>query len=164
MRVLSPAGSGGAVQPDAAVCGTASWHEGRRARGHQTVQEDHYQLLPALPGRALLLDHTHQVRTHLNTHTGVCLVCDLRLWTVKLLLEHILFPGCGNFRLVSFCLQELIFSIFLYPNTWFCCSSQCLQGSAGERRGPTAGGLQQRTHPHDWGTVRISKASDVEIK
>ena len=64
MNVAPPAGGGGVVQPDAAVCGPAGRHEGGGAGGRQAIQEDDHQLLPALPGRTLLLDHPHQVNYH----------------------------------------------------------------------------------------------------
>lgn len=85
--VLPPAGGGGALQPDAAVCGAASRHEGRRAGGHQTVQEDHHQLLPALSGRAVLLDHTHQVRTQSS-------LALMFIWLLDVLYSYFLTPGC----------------------------------------------------------------------
>lgn len=35
-------------------------------------------------------------------------------------------------------------------------NSQCLPYTAGERWGQTAGGVQQRTHPHDWGIQSLT--------
>lgn len=61
-----PAGGGGALQPDAALCGAAGRHAGGRGGGRQAVQEDHHRLLPEMSGRPLVLDHPHQVAARLR--------------------------------------------------------------------------------------------------